>query len=477
MHIIMKETVLIVEDELIVARDIRKTLERNGFRVAGVARTTEKALSMVEAFKPSLVLVDIYLKGNLTGIDLAKQLNNRGIPFIYVSANSNQQVLEAAKTTHPFGFIVKPFREKDLLVTIDIARYRYEIKKKMVVHDALDVESKKIVQTTETLQPAIRERVSSHCQNIIGQSAPLLHVFNLIQQVASFDTSVLILGESGTGKEGVANCIVQLSGRKNKPYIKINCAAIPAELIEAELFGYEKGAFTGALERKAGKFELATGGTILLDEIGEVSPEMQAKLLRVLQEKEIQRIGGSTVIKTDVRILASSSRILEKEVGEGKFRLDLYYRLLVFPVLLPPLRDRKEDIPLLIDHYIDYYAHKTGNRIAALSPDSMQKLLQYTWPGNVRQLQHLIERMTLLNNNAIAPEIEKSGMQDELPSQSKKITHTKTLEEMERDYILSVLKQCNFKVAGKGGAAEILNLPPTTLHSKIKKLGIRIDYE
>jgi DNA-binding NtrC family response regulator len=473
----MKETVLIVEDELIVARDIRKTLERNGFRIAGVARTAEKALSMVESLNPSLVLVDIFLKGNLTGIDLAKQLNSRGIPFIYVSANSNQQVLEAAKATNPFGFIVKPFREKDLIVTIEIARYRNENKMKMAAREESDAESKKTVQTTDTVQPVLRGRDAARCQNIIGQSAPMLHVFNLIQQVAPFDTSVLILGESGTGKEGVANCIVQLSGRKNKPYIKINCAAIPAELMEAELFGYEKGAFTGAQERKAGKFELAAGGTILLDEIGELAPEMQAKLLRVLQEKEIQRIGGSAVIKTDVRILASTSRNLEKEVGETRFRLDLYYRLLVFPIHLPPLRERKEDIPLLIDHYIDYYAHKMGNNITALSPHQMQKLIQYAWPGNVRQLQHLVERMTLLNNNEILPEMESAGMPGQVSSENKEILHTKTLEEMERDYILSVLKQCNFKVAGKGGAAEILNLPPTTLHSKIKKLGIRIDYK
>src|SRR5258705_3942349 len=287
----MKESVLIVEDELIVARDIRKTLERNSFKVVGVARTAEKALSMVEAFNPSLVLVDIFLKGNLTGIDLAKQLNSRGIPFIYVSANSNQEVLEAAKVTHPFGFIVKPFREKDLLVTIEIARYRNENKMKMAAHDILGVESKKIMQTTDTLQPALHERFSSRCQNIIGQSAPLLHVFNLIQQVAPFDTSVLILGESGTGKEGVANCIVQVSSRKNKPYIKINCAAIPGELIESELFGFEKGAFTGASERRIGKFEQAAGGTILLDVVGEIKPEKQAKLLRVLQAKVLQRIG------------------------------------------------------------------------------------------------------------------------------------------------------------------------------------------
>jgi DNA-binding NtrC family response regulator len=471
----MKDKVLIVEDELIVARDIRQTLERNGIRVAGIARSAEKALELVEEFQPTLALVDIFLKGTLTGIDLAKHLNKKGIPFIYVSANSNQQVLEAAKSTDPYGFIVKPFREKDLLVTLDIARYRYENKKKM---------EKEIVDYTVQLKSlAPKDRTANlrtdqfRCEDIIGRSAPMMHVFNLIQQVAHFDTSVLILGESGTGKEGIANCIVQKSPRKNKPFIKINCAAIPAELMESEFFGHEKGAFTGASERRIGKFEQAAGGTILLDEVGEVSFEMQAKLLRVLQEKEIQRVGSDTMIRTDVRVLASTSRILEKEVAEGKFRLDLYYRLLVFPIHLPPLRDRKEDIPLLIDYYIDYYARKTGNKIAALSTDSMQKLLQYSWPGNVRQLQHLVERMTLLNNNEIALEIEPVRTPDHSPSEDKKIPHTKTLEEMEKEYILSVLNQCNFRISGKGGAAEILNLSPATLHSKMKKLGIRTGYE
>jgi transcriptional regulator with GAF, ATPase, and Fis domain len=199
--------------------------------------------------------------------------------------------------------------------------------------------------------------------------------------------------------------------------------------------------------------------------------------LRVLQEKEIQRIGSGALIRTDVRILASTSKTLEKEVGEGKFRLDLYYRLLVFPIQIPPLRDRKEDIPLLIEYYIDYYSRKTGNRIAALRPHIMQKLIQYSWPGNVRQLQHLVERMTLLNNYEITPEIESDNVSHQSSRENMSIPYTKTLEEMERDYILSVLKQCNFRIAGKGGAAEILNLPPTTLHSKMKKLGIKLGYE
>jgi len=305
----------------------------------------------------------------------------------------------------------------------------------------------------------------------------MLHVFNLVEQVAPFDSSVLVLGESGTGKEGVANCIVQQSKRSGKPYIKINCAAIPAELMESELFGHEKGAFTGATDKKPGKFELASGGIILLDEVGEISPEMQAKLLRVLQEKEIQRIGSNTIIKTDVRILAATSRILEKEVAEGRFRLDLYYRLLVFPITLPPLRERKDDIPLLIDHFIKYYSERTGKKIKALHPDTIQRLVQYNWPGNVRELQNVIERSILLSQDDLIREVALPIFTPDLPGEIRKDKQIKTLEEIERDHIINVLNQCNYRIAGKGGAAELLNLPPTTLHSKMKRLGIKIDYE
>jgi len=209
----------------------------------------------------------------------------------------------------------------------------------------------------------------------------------------------------------------------------------------------------------------ASGGTILLDEIGEISPETQAKLLRVLQEKEIQRVGSNAVIKTNVRILAATSRILEKEVAEGRFRLDLYYRLLVFPITLPPLRERKDDIPLLVDYFIQYYSKKTGKKISAFHPDTIQRLLQYNWPGNVRELQHVIERSILLSNDEIVHEITLPALTPILPGENKKDKHIKTLEEIERDHILTVLNQCNFRITGRGGAAEVLNLPPGTLNS------------
>lgn len=469
------EKILIVEDELIVARDIRTTLERAGYKVSGVVRTAEKALSSIEGSRPTLVLVDIFLKGALTGIDLATWLDKESIPFIYVSANSDQPVLEAAKTTNPYGFVVKPFREKDLLVAVDIARYRYENHKRMAPSPAPSTSHEDpALSLSRTGRASIRTP-----EGLIGKSAPMLHIFRRIQQVAPYDTSVLLLGESGTGKEGVANAIFRASSRSAKPFIKINCAAIPPGLMESELFGYEKGAFTGAMDRKTGKFELANGGTILLDEVGEMPLDMQAKLLRVLQEKEIQRIGSSTSIKIDVRIIAATSRHLEKEVGEGRFRLDLYYRLLVFPISLPPLRERKEDIPLLVSYFLEYYSPRTGRNISSLGANMMTKLMDYSWPGNVRELQHLIERSMLLATGSAIDEIELPEEQD---TASKEPIHTstappKTLEEMERGHILEVLRQCNFRITGKGGAAEILKLSPGTLHAKLKKLGITKTYK
>jgi DNA-binding NtrC family response regulator len=451
------EKILIVEDDLLVSKDIRKTLEKAGYKILAAVRTADKALSAITELQPTLALVDIFLKGDTTGIDLAAVLNAKNIPFIYISANSNRQVMEAAKTTNPYGFVVKPFREKDLLVAVDIARYRFE-------------NTRQINTTTATQQIPIRS--ISTCDGIIGKSAAMMHVFNLVQQVSPFESSVLLLGESGTGKEGIANCIVSQSARCKQVYIKLNCAAIPTELLEAELFGYEKGAFTGAYERKTGKFEQANGGTILLDEIGEMPLEMQAKLLRVIQEKEIQRLGSNTTVKVDVRIIAATSKDLEKEVADGKFRLDLYYRLLVFPVSLPALRDRKDDIPLLVHHFIQQYALKTGKTVMHVEEGAMNKLYHYNWPGNVRELQHLIERAVLLTNNDTISDIALPTKTDD----KKNPPSLKTLDEIEKAHIISVLEYCKFKIAGKNGAAELLNLSPASLSNKIKKLGIVITY-
>jgi len=646
----MKETILIVEDQFIEANDLRIMLEKSGYKVCGIAKSVPEALALIAKEKPSLVLVDIFLKGPLNGIDLAKELNEQHIAFIYISANSNQEVLMAAKATQPYGFIVKPFREKDLLVTLEIAQYRHEnsieseLRKegefqnklqwisgqkdgweqkllkiarafqayvpfdyfvggfrtagelpyeamsylrigfdeyqvlgmnefqvitnlktseiaKLQTNSAVEPEStfynaddfikaagkapmKKLIADTFRMQSAFvlplllsngeifylflysrradtynnqhlslckrfckplaaaiegmlsiekKPELSSTVQKnippeekpglnegfegIIGNSHLLLTVFDNITQVAPVDTSVLILGESGTGKERIAESIHNLSPRKKQPLVKINCAALPANLIESELFGHEKGAYTGAADRRIGKFEQAHKGSIFLDEIGEMPLELQAKLLRVLQEKEIERIGGNSPIKIDVRIIAATNRNLEKEVAEGRFRLDLYYRLNIFPIELPPLRKRTEDIPLLINHFIGQYNRKTGKKITGVSDRLLHELTGYSWPGNIRELENLIERGVLLAKEAVIKEIllPASFQSNSAPEEIAGL-QVKSIDDNEREHIIKVLKQCRGKVWGAGGAAELLGIPPSTLNSKMKKLGIKRDF-
>ncbi|HEY6900979.1 MAG TPA: sigma-54 dependent transcriptional regulator [Puia sp.] len=451
----MKKRILIVEDEAIIAADLRVVLEMAGYEVCGIASSVNRALEMVEQFRPCLVLIDIFLKGELSGIDLAHCLNKKDIPFVYLSANCNQQVLEAAKVTHPYGFMVKPFREPDLLVMLSIAAYRHEHYRQLKAEGT---------RKTLTLPPG---RVSG----IIGKSAPMMKVFEKVGQVALLDTTVLILGESGTGKEGIATLIHEGSPRRDKAFVKINCAALPANLVESELFGHEKGAFTGASGTKIGKFEKANGGTIFLDEIGDMSAELQAKLLRVLQEREIERVGGNEPIRVDVRVIAATNCNLERAVAEGDFRLDLYYRLNVFPIVVPPLRSRKEDIPLLADHFVGFFSGKAGKRIKSIAPGVVRELAAYSWPGNVRELQNLIERSVLMTGGEVLERVEFMPLFRER-AVVMGAPRVKTIEELEREHIEAVLEQCGNRVAGPGGAAEFLNLPPSTLASKIKRLGI-----
>jgi len=298
-------------------------------------------------------------------------------------------------------------------------------------------------------------------------------VFDQIAQVAPFDTSVLVLGETGTGKERIADCIHNLSSRKGKPLVKVNCAALPSTLIESELFGHAKGSFTGATEKRTGKFEQANGGTIFLDEIGEMPVDLQVKFLRVLQEKEIEPVGGNAPVKIDVRVIAATNRNLEREVAEGRFRLDLYYRLNVFPITLPPLRDRIEDIPALVSHFISVYNRKSGKSITSLSEKVLKNIMTYDWPGNIRQLEHLIERSVLVTEGNIIEDLPLPATFKKEITAATQVFSIKTIHENERDYIIQVLKKCGGKIWGAGGAAEVLNLPPSTLKSKMKKLGIR----
>lgn len=454
----MKQRILIVEDQFIEANNLQLILEKAGYHVCSIARSVPVALKIIEKENPDLVLLDIYLQGPLTGIDLAKTLREKNIAFVYLSANSNKEILETAKATRPYGFLVKPFRAKDVLVTLDIAHYLHAHR-----HTA------ELPNRNTTVAP---DSVTL-CTGIIGESSQWLDVVEYIRIVAPTETSVLLLGESGTGKERVADCIHALSARKNKPFVKVNCAALPASLIESELFGHEKGAFTGAIDKRIGKFEQADGGTILLDEIGEMPFEIQVKLLRVLQEKEIERIGGKAPIKLDVRVIAATNRVLEKEIAEGRFRIDLYYRLNVFPIQLPALRDRKEDIPLLAYHFIDTFSQRIGKKIVGLSDDCFEQLLHYHWPGNIRELEHLIERSVLLTKGDTIRDVPLPPNDKSQIVKSGISTEIKTIDQNEREHILSVLRKCKGKVFGPGGAAELLGIKVSTLNSRIKRLGIK----
>jgi formate hydrogenlyase transcriptional activator len=306
-------------------------------------------------------------------------------------------------------------------------------------------------------------------EEIIGQSPPLLAVLDNVRRVAATDTSVLITGETGTGKELIARAIHSSSKRADKPLIKVNCAALPTGLVESELFGHEKGAFTGAIARRIGRFELANGGTIFLDEVSEIPPEAQAKLLRVLQEREFERVGGGSPIVADVRVIAASNRDLLKAVRDQSFREDLYYRLNVFPIALPPLRERQQDIPLLVRFLIDKFKMRIGKHVEGVGPKTMQRLMAYRWPGNVRELENVLERAVIL---ASGPTLEVDP--DLLTSApASPGTEETSLEAVERGHILAVLEQTDWVIDGRKGAAKLLDLHPNTLRSRLKKLGIK----
>ena len=455
----MKTKLLIVEDEFIAANNLQRILEKGGYEVCSIARSVPAALKIIEEENADMVLLDIMLQGNLTGIDLAKNLREKNIPFVYLSANSNRQILDAAKATRPYGFLVKPFREKDVLVMLDVAWYLHRQNQQGADKSAASVSALPGWSADNGFKP------------IIGESNNITAVLDNINVVSQTLTAVLILGESGTGKEMVAQAIHRTSLRSDKPLIVVNCAALPLGLVESELFGHEKGAFTSAISKKTGKFEQADGGTIFLDEIGELPLELQVKFLRVLQEQEIEPVGGK-LKKIDVRVIAATNRNLEEEMAAGRFRIDLYYRLNVFPIELPPLRERKADILLLANHFLRLYATREGKNITGFSANVSKMLVNYNWPGNVRELENIVERNVLLAGGPIIDALLLP--KDKLVSMDEP-QKMKTIEENERDHVLAVLKKCDWKLHGPGGAAEMLNINEFTLRSRMKKLGIKKD--
>lgn len=646
----MSKKILIVEDEFIVANNLRLILTEAGYVINGIAVSAREAQENIQQNKPDLVLLDIRLKGKLSGIDIARKLRADNIPFIYLSANANQAILEEAKTTEPYGFLVKPFRKKDLLVTLEIAWYlhQHSLESKLrreeqlqknltaISNEALDTresllkfaraiqsyipfdfitcgirppDAKQFTDTgylrtgfdeyhfigdkewmnisglsrdalsgiwektdnssipgiydheinenginnllqqklmddlrlasylvfpvalgyglsvhyffysrntgiynndhidllnrLKTYMEAIANKTvyaetasvennrqsviskkkvdgaeSQVFQNIIGNHPLLLSALDLAAQVAPYNTSVLILGESGTGKERVSQSIHLLSQRRNGPFIKVNCAAIPPTLIESELFGHEKGAFTGAIEKRKGKFEMAEGGTIFLDEIGELPLAMQAKLLRVLQEREIEYVGGNSPVKVNVRIVAATNRNLEKEVADRNFRLDLYYRLNVFPITLPSLRDRKTDIEALAIFFANRFCKEFNKPFTGISPSMLKELQLYNWPGNIRELENVLEQSVILHDGKSKLELKRNLVGESTSSNTAAIIRTLAdikidQIETEKEYIISALKKCKGRIRGLNGAAEMLHIKPTTLESKMSKLNIK----
>ena len=308
-------------------------------------------------------------------------------------------------------------------------------------------------------------------EQIIGNSPALKRVLELVKTVASTDCTVLLLGETGTGKELIARAIHKLSTRRDRAFARLNCAAIPSGLLESELFGHERGAFTGAITRKTGRFEVADKGTMFLDEIGDIPLELQPKLLRVLQEHEFERLGSTRTQRVDVRLVAATHRNLKQMVQDGEFRSDLYYRLHIFPLSVPPLRDRREDIPFLVRHFVDEYARRMNRRIETIPPQAMDALMSYSWPGNVRELQNFIQRAVILSPRNVLrltlAELTQTGVQT--PG-----SELSTLEEVEREHVLRAIRACNWVIGGPNGAAAQLGMKRTTLAYRIRKLNIQL---
>ena len=377
-------------------------------------------------------------------------------------------------TSFPVEYISTPIRDDKNKLVGAVVAFRDITKRKQAekaLHDALgEVEQLKDRLQTENVYLQEEIKLVHNFDEIISTSKSFKKVLRNVEQVAVTDATVLILGETGTGKELIARALHTTSLRKERPLVKVNCATLPANLIESEIFGHEKGAFTGALSRKQGRFELADRGTIFLDEIGDLPLDLQAKLLRVLQEGEFERVGGTQTIKVDVRVIAATNRNLEESTRSGAFREDLFYRLNVFPITLPPLRERAEDIPLLVNHFIKKYEGKLGKKISRVPQKVMKTLQAYHFPGNVREVENIIERAIILARDETLQLDESLEL---LKSSTAPAENVGTLAEIERSHIVSVLQETNWRIEGTKGAALCLGINPNTLRSRMQKLGIK----
>jgi DNA-binding NtrC family response regulator len=446
------ERILIVDDEEQMRELLTKVLEKNGYQVTAAGDGTQ-ALALLEKEPVDLVVTDVRMPGlgGMEALKAIKELNPDIVVIIMTAFGSIDQAVQAVKEG-AYDYINKPFKIDEMLLTIrkalDERRLRHEV---------------------SVLRHELRTRY--HFENLIGKSRAMQEVFSLIEQVAGSRSTVMIYGKSGTGKELVAKAVHYNSQRASKPFVAVNCAAIPSELLESELFGHEKGSFTGAIATKVGKFEMATGGSLFLDEVGSMRLDLQAKILRALQEREIERVGGTRTIKIDVRVIAATNRDLKKAVEEGTFREDLYYRLNVVPITLPDLKDRQEDIPLLANHFVQKFTQESNSTIREISREAMGILLSYPWPGNVRELENVIERaVTLGRGPAIQPGDLPPHLAGGAGPVEKALAQEATLEDLERDYIRAVLRRTK---GHQIRAAAILGIDRRTLYRKIRRYGIK----
>jgi len=453
------ETILIIDDEKNYLVVLEALLGPEGYETV-TADNGEDALSLIRESDLDLVISDMKMPG-INGMDLLDETKKikPELPVIMMTAYGTIEMAVEAMKRHAYDYITKPFKNEELKLTIKKALENY-----------------RLVKENRLLSEALSDRYSYG--NIIGKSKPMLKIYDLISKVAQSKASILITGPSGTGKELIAKAIHYDSPRKDRPFISINCGALTETLLESELFGHERGAFTGAVSMKKGRFELADRGTLFLDEIGEMPPSLQVKLLRILQEMEFERVGGTKVIKVDVRVLSASNRDIKEDVTNSLFREDLFYRLNVIHIEVPPLRERIEDIKLLVKHFIEEYRKDEGKNEIELSPEAWKVLFNYSWPGNVRELENIVERAVVLHSGGLISvedlPSEVSGEQEELDIDRfipYDVPLHKTLEEIEEKLIRRTLSRCNNV---QSHAAELIGITKSLIQHKMKKYNIVI---
>lgn len=439
--------ILIVDDELIMRESLAGWLERDGHDIA-TAPSGEEALEILNEAHFDILLVDIKMEG-ISGLEVLKQVkeNDPDVAVVMITAYGSISTAIEAMKNGAYDYLLKPFDPNELGVLIE----------KIVRHQA---------QAMENLYLKEQYKERTRFESMIGQSIPMQEIFNLIQDVAPMNSTVLITGETGTGKGLAAKAIHSNSPRAEGPFVIVNCGAIPDHLMESELFGHQKGAFTDAKETKKGRLELAHGGTLFLDEIGEIGMRMQIDLLRVLEDRVFYRVGGTQPIEADFRVIAATNRDLEKAIEDGGFRKDLFYRLNVISFQMPPLRERREDIPLLTEHFLLRYTNETNKSIDKISREATDEMMLYEWPGNVRELENAIERAVVVGK-------ERQIMPEDLPIFNPDLSSpvlVKSIKEVEKAHITQILNENKWNIAR---TSKILGINRSTLYAKIKSYGIR----